>query len=176
MVEKISHYFTWSKGLIRIVIVIQLIRQHPPLKPKRKRRLSSIGDKSDARRRTPPPVAIAAEAANDPVSEAEGSDPVLPQLLPPGRLIQGHYWVYNHGLNVAGKQVIQCPIERQVSFSSPCHAQSCLSANVYRSSIPPRQLASSRLPGLISSTTSRLTLTLSPLTFPSPFYMTDFGR
>lgn len=109
MIEKISHYFTKSKGRIRIVIVIQLIRQRPPSKPKRKRRPLSIGDESDDRRSIPLPV------TDDP----SGDELALPELPPPGRLIQGFYWVYKHGLNAAKKREIQCPVKQQVLYYSP---------------------------------------------------------
>lgn len=104
MIEKISHYFTQSHGRIRIVIVIQLIRQRPP---KRKRRPSSIGDASDPRRLT---------AATP---DADDTEPTLPLPPPPGRLIQGFYWVYKHGLNCAGHREIQCAAERQEFYPTP---------------------------------------------------------
>lgn len=123
MIEKISHYFKKSHGLIRIVVVIQLIRQCPP---KRKRRPSSIGDESD--------TGASSRVAED-IDEGE---PVLPQPPPPGRLLQGFYWVYRHARNPAGKRAILCPIERQLCspLSSPSRSVSYLTPT--RNSTPPR--------------------------------------
>lgn len=92
MIEKIEHYFTQSRGRIRVVIVIQLIRRRAP---KRKRRHNSIGDGR--------PTLCA---------ESDKGEPTLPLPPPAGRLIQGFYWVYKHGVNAAGHRIILCAAER----------------------------------------------------------------
>lgn len=137
MIDKISHYFSKSNGHIRIVTVIQIIRQRPPSKPKRKRRPLSIGDASDARRGALPPLTA---NTNDPVTADE---PILPQLPPPGRFTQGFYRVYKHGLNAANKRVIQCPIKHQVSSYSLSPARKLIGVGVLHH--PIRQYAHTHL-------------------------------
>lgn len=102
MMEKISHYFAQSNGRIRIVIVIQLIRQRRLSQPKRKRRANSIGDEHEPRRRGTLPHA------------EETSEMSLPAVPPLGRLVKGIFWVYKHGRNAAGNRVVLCPITQQV--------------------------------------------------------------
>lgn len=110
MIEKISHCFLQSHGRIWIVILIQLIRQRPPSRPKRKRRPSAMGDESDTRRPSLSQVPTPAQDAHG----VDENEPELPQPPPPGRLIQGFYWVYKHGLNAAGNHLAKCSIEHQV--------------------------------------------------------------
>ncbi|KAL0633476.1 hypothetical protein Q9L58_007646 [Maublancomyces gigas] len=126
MIEKITHYFTKSDGLIRIVIVIQLIRQRPP---KRKRRASSIGDGSDT-------------GASSRVTEDIGEgEPVPPQPPPRGRLVEGFYWVYKHACDPAGDRVILCPIEHEEFYPTPPSSVLTLTWADIMYQVPP-QLAS----------------------------------
>lgn len=116
MSQKVREYFMGTDGKIRIVIILQLLRQPPPPKAhKRKRGQASLSETERVAPLTPPDgdipncaardlqlqdtidLAVTCELEeNDPAPLVASDDPVaaLASIPPPGTVVRGVFWVY----------------------------------------------------------------------------------
>lgn len=158
MEHKVREYFVGTAGKVRIVIILQLLRQPPPQKAgKRKRNRGSLGDEErelqilddsvashgSLTAAGPPTTAGPPEVADDTAPTPPGEPTATPTPPPPGTVIRGLFWVYTHATSTStnGSSILCLENSREFYPHRPSGALELTWQHVFGASSVPPELA-----------------------------------